>query len=884
MNSFTSKFKWIVHLIFLPIQFFGCSESSQTMWALTTPSDTTSGMINSGNSGGLGTNAGSISSSGNGVCSPAMTFTPSSGSVGTFITISGADFSAAQTLSIGGVSGILISQSNQSLVGMVMPGAFSDPNHAALVVDGNQVSCQTFAVTGNAVPAHQQGLKLVGTGAIGRGVSFGVSISLSEDGNTALVGGMYDNNTTGAAWVYTRTGGVWTQQGSKLVGTGSIGDSIYFGLSVSLSADGNTALVGGPGDNNYAGAAWVYTCTGGVWTQQGSKLVGTEGIGSFGLKGQGASVALSGDGNTALLGSMYDNGSLGAVWVFTRTNGVWSQQGSKLLAPDNDGHKFGHSVSLNVDGNTALISGIDYSTAARVIWVFTRSPEGVWTQQGPKLDTGSPAFGYVEFGTSVSLSADGNTALVGNPEDNNVMGAVWVFTRTDGVWTQQGSKLVGTGSIGTQVYQGAAVALSGDGNTVWVGGYQDNHGMGAAWVFTRTDGVWTQQGSKLVGMGAFPIGISQSYSVSMSADGNTALMGGPYDNNYAGAAWVFTRGVDGAWAQQSKLVGTGGVGNDIEFGTSVSLSADGNTALMGGPSDNDYMGAAWVFRRSPEGVWTQQGPKLVVNDSLGSSGTGFGMSVSMSADGNTALVGGSYDNDYIGAAWVFTRKLDTSTGELFWSQQSKLIGTGGIGSDIEFGTSVSLSADGNTALIGGYYDSDGIGAAWVFTRNLDGSWFEKTKLVGTEGVGTFVGQGYSVSMSADGNTALMGGPYDNDSAGATWVFTHSADRGWVEQSKLVGTGGVGVSMMQGNSVSMSADGNTALVGGSSDNINIGATWVFTRSADGGWVQQSKLVGIGSIGQSGQGSSVSLSRDGNTALVGGPSDSNSIGASWVFAPF
>src|SRR5215472_16500089 len=94
---------------------------------------------------------------------------------------------------------------------------------------------------------------------------------------------------------------MWTQQGPKLVGTGA--DAAEQGFSVALSADGNTAILGGPNDNNGAGAAWVFTRAGGVWTQQ-MKLVGT---GAIDLAGQGLSVALSADGNTAILGGPLDN-------------------------------------------------------------------------------------------------------------------------------------------------------------------------------------------------------------------------------------------------------------------------------------------------------------------------------------------------------------------------------------------------------------------------------------------------------------------------------------------------------------------------------------------------------------------------------------------------
>jgi hypothetical protein len=112
-----------------------------------------------------------------------------------------------------------------------------------------------------------------------------------------------------------------------------------------------------------------------------------------------------------------------------------------------------------------------------------------------------------------------------------------VFTRAGGVWTQQGTKLTGTGETGAGRF-GSSVALSADGNTALIGGYADNGNVGAAWVFTRAGGVWTQQGAKLTGTGETGGGVFGN-SVALSADGNTALIGGPQDNSGVGAAWVF---------------------------------------------------------------------------------------------------------------------------------------------------------------------------------------------------------------------------------------------------------------------------------------------------------------------------------------------------------
>ena len=378
----------------------------------------------------------------------------------------------------------------------------------------------------------QQGSKLVGTGASGS-ASLGNSVAISADGNTAIVGGPNDNGLIGAAWIYIRTGGVWTQQGSKLVGTGATGNAQQ-GYFVSLSADGNTAIVGGPDDNNHLGAVWVYTRSGGVWSQQGGKLVGT---GASGNSEQGRTVSISADGNTAIVGGPNDNSIAGAVWVYTRSGGVWTQQGSKLFGTGAVGiAEQGYSLSISADGNTAIVGGVVDSSYAGAAWVYTRSG-GVWSQQGGKL-VGTGAVGSADQGSSVSLSADGNTAIVCGYGDNGFIGATWVYTRTGGVWSQQGSKLVGTGAVGS-AQQGTSASLSADGNTAIVGGGVDSSYAGAAWVYARTGGVWTQKGSKLVGTGAIGSVAQQGVSVSLSADGHTAIVGGPGDNSYAGAVWVY---------------------------------------------------------------------------------------------------------------------------------------------------------------------------------------------------------------------------------------------------------------------------------------------------------------------------------------------------------
>ena len=289
------------------------------------------------------------------------------------------------------------------------------------------------------------------------------------------------------------------QQGEKLTGGGEGGNG-ELGTSVALSADGDTAVVGGAFDEEGVGAAWIFTRADGVWVQQGGKLVGdctsgcsgSNGTGESGKGDFGASVAVSGDGDTVMVGAPADAGYVGAVWVFTRSAGTWAQQGVKLAAECNpcsgggaagevgDG-SFGAHVSLSSEGTTALVGAPSDSGETGAAWVLVRSG-GVWTQQGEKLSVS----GYREFGASGALSADGNTALVGAPRQRGGenLGAAWVFTRSGETWAQQGEKLVGdctsgcggpegTGESGDGEF-GFAVALSADGNTALIGAREDH--------------------------------------------------------------------------------------------------------------------------------------------------------------------------------------------------------------------------------------------------------------------------------------------------------------------------------------------------------------------------------------------------------------------------
>jgi hypothetical protein len=378
-------------------------------------------------------------------------------------------------------------------------------------------------------PLVPQGPKLTANDEIGAG-GFG-AVALSADGSIAVIGGGSDNDGAGAAWIFTRSKSTWSQLGSKVTPSGERAPRA-FGTALALAADGGTAAIAGVGDDG-GGAVWIYTFAGSSWTQT-AKLIPNDATAKSGF---GVRLALSDDGTTLIVGGNHDTGGIGAAWVFVRSGSNWTQQGPKLTANDEQGAaNFGIRVTLAGDGRTALIGGWNDNHAVGAAWVFTRSGS-TWTQQGQKL-TANDERGAGMFGGGVALSANGDIALIGAEQDNNDLGAAWIFTRTGSSWTQRGSKLTGSGETGNGWF-GKTVALSADGKVALIGGHVDNAEVGAAWVFTRTGTAWIQQGPKLTGRGEIGAG-AFGFKLALSADGDTALIGATDDNQSVGAVWAFT--------------------------------------------------------------------------------------------------------------------------------------------------------------------------------------------------------------------------------------------------------------------------------------------------------------------------------------------------------
>ena len=307
----------------------------------------------------------------------------------------------------------------------------------------------------------------------------------------------------------------------------------------------------------------------------------------------GRSVALSADGDTAVVGAPREDGNTGAVWTFTRTGSEWSK-GTEQHSPElQTPQRFGTSLAISADGST-LVVGAPRLGGGHV-WSFTRSGSS-WSALGGAI-TGAGDDGVGLFGQSVALSDDGQTMLVGAPNDNNGQGSAWGFSRSGSSWEEHGPKLAGTGS-GPEEHFGSSVALSGDGSTAVVGARSADSGDGAASVFDNRPAGWVEQSPQLEGGDEAGEGFGDS--VALSFDGSVAVVGAGQADGHRGNTWLFERSVETeTWGPAQEKLGAGLPGRGaLQFGSGVALSADAETVLVGAHSA-ERAGSAWVFGPSP---------------------------------------------------------------------------------------------------------------------------------------------------------------------------------------------------------------------------------------------------------------------------------------------
>ncbi len=591
--------------------------------------------------------------------------------------------------------------------------------------------------------------------------SFGTSVSIS--GDTIAVGvnpSSYteeenwpdDSLPPGSAYVYVRNGNNWNKQATFTTTASPIRD--LYAMDVSIA--GNTLVVGAPSDDENiddGGAAYVYTRSGESWSQQ-TKLIPadpTEG------KDFGCSVSVCDD--TIVVGAFHDEigqNFTGSVYVFTRSGEMWSQQDKVTTTNANQNVRFGHSVA--VSGDTVLVGAVceEHITPYTVgsAYVFTRNGN-TWTLQQQLSDFQTSGGSSSFFGHCVAV--DGDQAVVAKK-----VSAVGVFERNGSSWKQMDTLIdgghyesnrgrvslsgntlaIGAGYDGADQYSGAVYiyvkegnqwnlqsilqpsdaqqnahfgySVSLDGDTLLVSSLDSGYSYlesytGAAYIFVRNNGVWTQQTKLGSGNGGY------GYSISLSGD--TAVVGQPYSNNQKGCVYVYSRN-GSSWSQQAELTPSSGIYGRV--GKKVALS--GNTLAVNG---------CYIFERSGNS-WSQQVRISEINYS----------NIAMSGD---ILVGLVEDVFYL-----YERNGND------WIQQSALIDTN---DEPEYLGSCDISISGDALLIGAPYNDDAAtnaGSVYLFANSGNGwSLVEKFTASDTTTNPTGGPLSFGVHVSLLGETAAI---------------------------------------------------------------------------------------------------------------------------------
>ena len=649
------------------------------------------------------------------------------------------------------------------------------------------------------------------------GDEFGESVAIHED--TIVVGAENEDTgggNAGSAYVYKFQGGTWVETQVIRAQSPLSSRDDRFGISVDVSGD--AIVIGARLADNPDHATWNQNDTG---RNRGAAYIFREDgpdSGNFVLEHTefgnskddqfGYSVAIEGD--TVIAGGWLDGlggeGDRGTVVVMTYDAGTTTWTAQPRVGPSDGGavtphdqQHFGRAVAITSDG----AGGFRYLVGSEDIDVVLPDGNRAFEVGGAHVLEGD-ATGAIstqtrltlppeiltdldadnEIGRNVSISADGNIAVVGAPlgsrpddgaNDDNRDGVVYVYQRNvgdpndinDDTWVL--TDTLRASNAGHDDRFGQDVSISHDGSTIVVGAYAEDTGgtsRGSAYVFEGTPGAFTQ----VAKLNHAPAANSDElgYNVAVNEDGSIIAVGARRDhnalNNDEGSVFVWTRDTTtGSWSGTNVMTKLEGDGQaDAEFGRGLALS--GNRLVVGAwleETGNSNSGAAYVFEF--DGFVWQRTQKLTIdNDTSDTSGNNdrFGLAVDIHGD---VIVVGAYQrhnqtgNDD-GAAYVF-RHDGTS-----FVQEAELTASN-FGADDEFGRSVAVYGD--RIIVGAHQeDSSGTNAGAAYIFSFDGTTWTETEMLlnedraanseGREFFNTSDNFGTSVDIGA--MTALVGAP------------------------------------------------------------------------------------------------------------------------------
>jgi len=403
----------------------------------------------------------------------------------------------------------------------------------------------------------------------------------------------------------------WIQTATLTVSSGADGDHV--GTAIALSADGNTLAASAPltsAGGTQRGAVYVYIKPAGGWaTTSAPTAILTVDSGADGDQ-LGYALALSADGSTLVVGAPFNAAGgtqRGAVHVYIKPAGGWASISAPIATltatSGSDGDKLGYALALSANGGTLVVSA-PYNAAGGIqrgaMYIYTRPGNGWVTNNSPDaiLTVASGADNDILGATAIALSADGNTLVAGsitNAAGGALRGAAYVYTKPVGGWatTSAPDATLTAASSMDYTHFGWAVALSADGNTVFVGAPDAAGGThrGAVHVYTKPTGGWVTTNTPLVTLSVTGgvNGDQLGTAIAVSPDGSTLVTSAPYSDGggvMRGTVYVYVQQA-GGWTNISPaatLTAVGGEdGDQLGLLGTVALSADSKTIIASAP-------------------------------------------------------------------------------------------------------------------------------------------------------------------------------------------------------------------------------------------------------------------------------------------------------------
>jgi len=593
----------------------------------------------------------------------------------------------------------------------------------------------------------------------------------------------------------------------------------HFGYAVSV--DGSVMAVGAPGINADRGAAFIFQRVAG---RTGTWEYVRQVTASDGEADDNFGCGVDVEGDVLVVGASLDdvggNANQGSAYVFERNAGRTNRWGEVArLAATNGAPGDWAGASVAVAGDMVLVGAyrddVGTHTNQGAVYAFERNAGGTnaWGQVAEFTASGATNDDW--FGDAVA--ADGDVIAVGAWNTDSSRGAAYVFPKRLGDWTET-AHLAALDGAAEDAF-GQSVAAAGD--VVVVGAWGDDVGswedQGSAYVYERNkDGTnaWGQ-----VRQLTDPDGYAfDQFGASVAAAGDVIAVGAVGYNIYKGAVHIFERnaGSTNGWGRVAELVVSGGEFYD-EFGCSV--AADGDVVVAGAIGVSNFQGAAYVYERQPglTSDWRQVA-RLMASD--GSSTDWFGTAVA--AAGDVVVVGAAYDDIGVGgedrgSAYVFERN---AGGTNAWGQVAKL--TGSALSYDYFG--ISVAAAGDVIAVGENYGGPEVdqGLVYVFERNAGGTnaWGRTKVLEAADAAG---GDSFGSSVAVSGDSIAVGTPGKDEGTngyqGAVYIFSRNVGgkNAWGQVRKMAARDGA---MLDGFGNSVAAAGDIIVAGTRGDDVGV----------------------------------------------------------------